>query len=135
MEVDSRELPLFSNRLPMSVMIEHCRALRHMLSAGLTVAQAMKHQAKSGPALLRPIAKRLAVQLEQGEDLNSALQEEAKYFPPLYLAIGAVAEETGTLPEALRELEDFFTLQQTLWKRFISQITWPLTQFVLATLI
>jgi len=126
---------VFSNRLPLKVLIEHCRALRHMLSAGLTAAQAWKHQAKSGPALLRPIAKRIASRMEAGEDFQAALADEAKYFPPLYLAIGAVAEETGTLPEALRELEDFFTLQQTLWKRFISQITWPVIQFVLATLV
>jgi type IV pilus assembly protein PilC len=116
-------------------MIEHCRSLRHMLSAGLTVAQAMKHQAKSGPTLLRPIAKRIAAQLGEGDDLQTALREEARFFPPLYLAIGAVAEETGTLPEALKELEDFFTLQNSLWKRFIAQITWPIVQFVLATLI
>jgi type II secretory pathway component PulF len=129
------EIPVFSNRLPLSALIEHCRALRHMLEAGLTMAQAMKHQAKTGPAAFRPVAKRLAESLEQGEDLQSALKEVSDRFPPLYLAIGSVAEETGTLPEALRELENFFTLQLSLWKKFISQITWPCVQFVLATIV
>jgi type II secretory pathway component PulF len=105
-----------------------------MLEAGLTMAQAMKHQAKSGPAAIRPVAKRLASHLEEGDDLQTALKEVADRFPPLYLAIGSVAEETGTLPEALRELEEFFTLQLSLWKKFIAQITWPCVQFVLATL-
>jgi type II secretory pathway component PulF len=106
-----------------------------MLEAGLTMAQAMKHQAKSGPAAIRPVAKRMAQQLEEGDDLQAALKEVADRFPPLYLAIGSVAEETGTLPEALRELEEFFTLQLSLWKKFIAQITWPCIQFVLATLV
>ncbi len=106
-----------------------------MLSAGLTLAQAMKHQAKSGPAAIRPVAQRMAQRMEQGEDLQAILKEEADYFPPLYRAIGSVAEETGTLPEALRELESFFTLQNSLWKKFLAQITWPCVQFVLATLV
>lgn len=106
-----------------------------MLDAGLTLPQAMKHQAKSGPAVVKPIAKRLTEKMAQGESLQDALEEEREYFPPLFMAIGTVAEETGTLPEALRELESFFTLQNTLWKKFISQITWPIIQFVLATLV
>lgn len=126
---------MFSNRLPLSALIEHCRGMRHMLEAGLTLPQAMKHQAKSGPAPLRPIAKRLAEKLASGESLHDALEEEKQFFPPLYLAIGEVAEETGTLPEALSELENFFTMQLSLWKKFIAQITWPCIQFVLATLV
>lgn len=126
---------VFSNRLPLASLIEHCRAMRHMLESGLTLAQAMKHQAKSGPAAVKPVAKRLADELEEGSDLQDALQGEKQYFPPLYLAIGSVAEETGNLPEALRELENFFTLQLSLWKKFIAQITWPCIQFVLATLV
>lgn len=126
---------MFSNRLPLPALIEHCRALRHMLDAGLTLPQAMKHQAKSGPAAIKPIARRLSDRMAEGDSLLDALEDERQYFPPLYFAIGSVAEETGTLPEALRELEQFFVLQNTLWKKFISQITWPVIQFVLATLV
>lgn len=106
-----------------------------MLQSGLTLSQAMRHQMKSGPAAIKPIAKRLTEKLEEGESLMDALEDEKEYFPPLYLSIGAVAEETGTLPEALKELENFFTMQLSLWKKFLAQITWPCIQFVLATLI
>lgn len=126
---------MFSSRVPLPALIEHCRALRHMLEAGLTLPQVMKHQAKSGPAAIKPIAKRMSDRMHEGDSFLEALEDEKQYFPPLYLAIGAVAEETGTLPEALRELEEFFTLQNSLWKKFIAQITWPVIQFVLATII
>lgn len=106
-----------------------------MLHAGLTLPQAMRHQMKSGPAVMRPVAKRLTERMEEGESLQDALESEKEFFPPLYLSIGAVAEETGTLPEALKELENFFSMQLSLWKKFIAQITWPCIQFVLATLI
>ncbi|HMO37285.1 MAG TPA: type II secretion system F family protein, partial [Gemmatales bacterium] len=126
---------MFSSRLPLPALIEHCRGMRHMLESGLTLAQVMKHQAKSGPAAIKPVARRLSESLAAGESFQDALEQEKQYFPPLYLAIGTVAEETGQLPEALRELEEFFTLQNTLWKRFLAQITWPVIQFILATLI
>lgn len=126
---------MFSNRLPLAALIEHCRGMRHMLEAGLTLAQAMKHQGKSGPAAIRPVAKRMTERLAHGDSLMDTLESEKEAFPPLYLAIGSVAEETGKLPEALEELENFFTLQLSLWKKFIAQITWPCIQFVLATLV
>jgi type II secretory pathway component PulF len=126
---------VFSQRFPLKAMIEHCRGVRHMLSAGLTLVQAMKHQAKSGPAVMRPTMAQVAARLEQGENLPSALREVEHRFPPLYLAIGAVAEETGALPEALRELEDFFAFQSSLWRKFLAQITFPCITFVFATII
>ncbi|MBL8822762.1 MAG: type II secretion system F family protein [Planctomycetia bacterium] len=126
---------MFSKQLPLAALIEHCRATRHMLETGLTLPQVMSHQAKSGPAAMKPVAKRLAASLKAGESLQDALEEEKEYFPPLYLSLGAVAEETGNLPEVLRELEHFFSMQLSLWKKFVAQITWPCIQFVLATLV
>ena len=126
---------MFSSRLPLSTLIEHCRSLRHMLEAGLTLDQAMKHQAKSGPSLLRPIAERMSARLARGEDFASALHPELKHFPPLYSTLTVVAENTGMFPEVLRDLEDFFTLQQRLWQQFRAMIAWPAFQFIAAVLV
>lgn len=126
---------MFSSQLPLAALTEHCRALRHQTEAGLSLARAMKQQGQKGPRPVRPIAARLAARLEQGDDLADALEDEARYYPPLFLAISRVAEQTGQLPEALRELEKYFELQQTLWRNFIRQITWPTIQLVLAILV
>jgi type IV pilus assembly protein PilC len=126
---------LFSKRLPLGALIELCRALRHQMEAGLTLAQAMKNQGKKGPLAVRPVAARMAVRLAKGEDFQTILPDEQAHFPPLFLALSAVAEETGKLPEVLRDLEEFFELQRTLWKQFLSRIAWPVFQFVAATLV
>jgi type II secretory pathway component PulF len=126
---------MFSSQLPLSALIEHCRALRHQTEAGLSLVRAMRQQGQKGPRPVRPVAARLAARLEQGDNLGDALESEARYYPPLFLAISRVAEETGQLPEALRELEKYFELQQTLWRNFIQQITWPVIQLILAILV
>lgn len=126
---------MFSSRLPNLALADHCRSLRYLIESGLTLPKAMKQQATKGPLSIRPVAKRLAAVLAEGEDLPTALQDVAHYFPPIFLSLIAVAEETGQLPIALEELEEYFRLQDRLWKNFISQITWPVIQFIGAVLV
>lgn len=123
---------MFSSQLPLGALVEFCRGVRYTLESGLTLDKAMKTQSKKGPRPIRPVAARMADKLEQGDSFQEALESEQKYFPPLFLSIGAVAEETGKLPEALHDLEEYFSFQQGLWKRFLAQIAWPLIQFFMA---
>jgi type II secretory pathway component PulF len=125
----------FSAQLPLSSLTELCRSLRHNLGAGLA-AQAVFRQLKaSGSAPLRPVAGRVHSALEAGDKLTSALKREGPAFPPLLLALAAVGEETGQLPEIFGELERYFLLQQQLRRRFRARSLPLFVQFFLAILI
>jgi type IV pilus assembly protein PilC len=117
------------------VLAEHCRGLRYYLEAGLTLVQAMKNQGTKGPPAVRSAATVMAKRLAHGDSFAEVLADQTHLFPPIYRTLANVAEETGKLPEALRELEKYFQLQQKLWRDFISQITWPVVQYVLAVLV
>lgn len=123
---------LFSKRLPLAQVIELCRALRHNLSAGITLRAVFKQQAERGPPPIRALADRVALRLQQGEALAVALEHEKELFPPLFLTLAHVGEETGSLPEVFAELEKYFSLQLKLRRQFISQSMLPAIQFVLA---
>src|SRR5690349_12912756 len=103
---------LFSSRLSLSSLIELCRVLRHYLASGLSLRDVFLQQAQKGPGALRPIAGRIAQELERGTSLEDALKPEAAAFPPLFLALAGVGEQTGMLPEVFGELEKYFTRQQ-----------------------
>ena len=122
-------MQLFS-QIPMTSLIEFCRILRHNLAAGLTLRHVFRQQAERGPYAVRPVAKRISEQLEQGESLESALKGERKKFPPIFLSLVSVGEESGNLPEVLAELENYFLLQQKLWRQFLSQIAWPVFELI-----
>ena len=123
---------LFSSRLSLSNLIELCRSLRHYLGAGLPIVDAFRQQANKGALAVRPVAGRITAALEKGDSLEDALQREERYFPPLFLALARVGEQTGMMAEIFAELEKFFLRQRTLWRQFVAQITWPVIQFVLA---
>jgi type IV pilus assembly protein PilC len=123
---------LLSSRLPLSDLIELCRSLRHYLGAGLPLVDAFRQQAKRGSSAVRPLAGRIVAALEHGDSLDDTLQREATHFPPLFLALTRVGEQTGMLAEVFAELEKYFVRQRKLWRSFYSQISWPAVQFVLA---
>jgi type IV pilus assembly protein PilC len=124
-------MQLFSE-IPLASLIEFCRVLRHNLAAGLTLRRVFRQQAERGPYAVRPVAERISEQLEQGESLEAALKAERHKFPPIFIALTAVGEESGNLPEVLTELEEYFLLQQRLRRQFISQIAWPVFELVAA---
>src|SRR5205823_439077 len=123
---------LFSARLPVASLIELCRALRHNLSAGLTLRDVFRQQARQGTGPVRPLAECMRRVIERGEDLETALMHESKAFPPLFLALASVGERSGNLPEVFAALEKYYIMQQRMWRQFISLSIWPAFQLIAA---
>jgi type II secretory pathway component PulF len=123
---------MFSSRIPLSNLIELCRVLRHSLGTGLTLRDVFRQQSERGAAAVRPVAQRIRHALEQGESLEAALKEERHRFPPLFLALASVGEESGQLPEIFGELEKYYLLQQKLRRQVISQSMLPVIQICFA---
>src|SRR5262245_39731753 len=124
-----------TSSLPLSALVELCHSLRHYLAAGLTLVDVFRQQAKRGPTAIRSVAESIAKDLEQGHDLERALKKHKTAFPPLFLALASVGEESGNMPETFAALEKYFRLQQQLRRQFWGQISWPLFQFVVGTLV
>ena len=120
---------LLSARLPLSSLIDLCRTLRHYLSSGLTLRDVFRQEAQRGRGALRSVAERISRCLEQGDGLDEALKQEQASFPPLFVALVSVGEQTGNLPEVCGELEQYFLLQKRLRGQFLSMIAWPVLQF------
>lgn len=120
--------------ISLNTLVILSRALRHNLSAGVSVLKVFRQQAERGPQELRPSAGRIAEQLQKGNSLTAALKRETGY-PPLFLALVNVGEETGHLEEIFAALEQYYTLQQQISRKFRSRLIMPLFQFVIAVLI
>jgi type IV pilus assembly protein PilC len=126
---------LLFRRLPLSSLVELCRVLRHNLSAGLTLLDVFRQQAKRGSATVRPLAGRITEALERGDTFGDALDAEKDVLPPLFIALGKLGETTGHLPEIFAELEKYFQLQWQLVRQFRSKSIMPVLQFVFAVLL
>jgi type IV pilus assembly protein PilC len=122
----------FFRQIPLQSLIEFCRVVRHNLAAGLTLRHVFRQQAERGPMAVRPMARSVSNQIEQGESLEVALKQERACFPPMFVSLVAVGEQSGNLPEVLTELEKYFALQLRLRRQFFQSIMWPALQFILA---
>ncbi len=123
---------LFSSKITLPNLIELSRVLRHNLSAGLTLRHVFRQQAERGPPAVRPVAARISAALEQGESLEAAMGPERRHFPPLFLSMAAVGEESGQLPEVFAEMEKYYSLQLKLRRQLISQSMLPVIQIFFA---
>ena len=101
-----------------------CRAIRHGHGAGLSLARVFQMQARSGPKPLREAADRIASKVEAGDTLEDALAAEAD-LPELFVALAAVGERSGRIPEVFGQLEEYYRLQAQMRREFRAQATWP----------
>jgi type II secretory pathway component PulF len=124
-----------SSKCPLPALVMWCRTLYHSLGAGLDPVRIFKQQAKSGPRQLRDVAEVVAAKLGAGESMEDAFEPYQNRFPPLFLELVAVGEQTGRLEDTFRELEEYYESTLTIQRNFRSQMAYPAIQFVLAVLI
>lgn len=124
-----------SSKCPLPALIMWCRTLHHSLGAGLSPVRIFKQQAKSGPRPLRDVAGDVAAKLGDGESLEDAFEPYRNRFPPLFLELVAVGEQTGRLEDTFRELELYYESTLSIQRNFRSQMAYPAIQFVAAILV
>ncbi len=123
---------LLSTAVPLADLVRFCRLARHGLAAGLSLVDVFRQQAERGAPSLRPTVAAVAERLDRGDALEDALRAEGEKLPPLFVTMAGVGEQTGHLPEAFGELERYYDLQLSLRRQFLTDIFWPVLQFVMA---
>lgn len=126
---------MFKRRIPLKVMSEWCRSLASCLQAGLPLRDALRITGKRGRPVIRSIVRTVDERLADGDEFDDALAACPVIFPPLFVAMVGVAQQTGHLPEVLRDLDAYFAFQVKLRRQFLGQVFWPVMQLVAAILI
>ena len=124
-----------SSKCPLADLVVWCRTLHHSLGAGLSPVRIFKQQAKSGPRSLRDVAADLTTKLEAGQSLEDAFEDYRDRFPPLFLELVAVGEQTGRLEDTFRELTDYYESNLSVQRNFRAQMMYPAIQFFIAILV
>jgi type IV pilus assembly protein PilC len=124
-----------SSKCPLPALVMWCRTLHHSLAAGLDPVRIFRSQAKSGPRALREVAEDVAAKLGKGDSLEDAFEPYRNRFPPLFIELVAVGEQTGRLEDTFRELELYYESSLTIQRNFRSSMAYPAIQFILAVLV
>lgn len=124
-----------SSKCPLPALVMWCRTMRLSVSAGLDIVKVFRQQAKSGPRALRPVAKDIAEKLAGGDSLEDAFGPYRDRFPPLFVELVIVGEQTGRLEDTFHELEAYYETTMRVQRDFRSQMAYPAIQFVAAILV
>lgn len=114
-------------RLTGGERIELCFVLAQLLRAGLPLAEAVAElEERHHPPAVRRVATPLRRRLEGGATLSAALAELPGAFDPLFVALVAVGEHTGTLPEVVERLHEELRWRADLAARTRRLLLYPL---------
>ena len=127
---------LASRRISVKRLAELCHRLSMSLGAGIDVRTAWAQEAKrASNSAARTAYELVAAGIRRGQTSAAALAEAGDFFPPLFIELAGVGEQTGHLPEVFAQLSDHYALQVKLRRDFISTISWPMAQLLLAVAI
>src|SRR5262245_35158938 len=123
---------LFAPRAATTPMAEFLRRLAISLEAGIDLRKALDSEARRSTPAMRPQVETMRDMVNQGSSLAAAMEETGNYFPQLTRELLSVGEQTGHLPETLRQLVEHYDQQLALRRIFLSTISWPLVQLGMA---
>jgi type IV pilus assembly protein PilC len=126
---------MFSQQISQQELAVLCRSLATPLQAGVDVIRTFRLTASKSQGKVRVLLEDVVAQLREGVSLTEAFRAHQPRVPELFCDLLHVAEQSGNIPEVLRELADHYENNVRLWRTFLSQITLPVIQLVVAILL
>lgn len=104
-----------------------CRQMYTLLKAGVPILQALRglRDTTQNPALAKVIGS-LIDGLDAGLDLTGAVKRHTDVFPPVFVSLISVGENTGSLPEAFLQLAEYFDREKDTRDRLKQAVRYPL---------
>lgn len=124
-----------SPRLSNKALAELCHRLAVETEAGIDIRRTWQREADSARGRIRPYFAGVRDALGRGESLALALAGTGTIFPPMFLELVHVGEETGTLGRVMRRLERHYRRHVQAQRVFLAAIAWPMIELALAILV
>lgn len=123
--------PQLSNK----ALAEVCHRLAIETDSGIDIRRTWQREADMARGRFRPHFANVRDAVARGDSLSMALARTGTVFPPLFLEMTHVGEQTGTLGRVLRRLEAHYRRQVQVQRLFIGAITWPMIELASAIVI
>jgi type II secretory pathway component PulF len=124
---------IFSARIGQLDLANLCRRLATALESGVDARRVFAREATGGASgRMRHELEQVSRAVAQGESLNDALALTGDYFPPLFLEMVLVGEQTGHTAEVFKHLAEHYENQVKLRRTFLASVTMPMIQLTAA---
>jgi type IV pilus assembly protein PilC len=123
---------LFAPRPATKTLTEFLRRLAISLGAGIDIRKALADEVLRSSLEMRRRVETMRDLVNTGSSLTASMQATGNYFPELVRELISVGEQTGHLPEVLKQLVEHYQEQLTLRRMFWSTISWSLMELAVA---
>jgi len=127
------KIPFLSDRVRTRDLVVFTRQLATLIDAGLPLLRSLGVLEKQQKGGLRNIIAKVRQDVEQGASFSEALGKHPRVFTKLFVSMIKAGEMGGALETVLNRLADFAEKQQTLRRRIISAMIYPVLVTLFAT--
>lgn len=125
----------FSPQIGGKRLADLCHRLAVSLAAGVDVRKSWQRETDRAPSSYRGQFAGVQQAIDRGEPLAASLATTGKLFPPLFLEMIGVGEQTGQTAEVLHKLSHHYQVRHNLQRTFLGLLAWPLIQLLVAVVI
>ncbi|MEZ6135341.1 MAG: type II secretion system F family protein [Pirellulaceae bacterium] len=111
---------------------QFCRRMSIGLRAGVDILRVLENETKSGNPKHRQTMVDVGERIRGGSSLAKAMLENKHYFPPLLIQMVHASELGGRMDGTLAYMADYYESLKQTRTQFVSRISWPLIQLVMA---
>lgn len=113
-------------RVKMKDKIVFAGNLSAMINAGLPLSRALEvMERQTSNKKFKVVIHDLRDRIDRGETLSHALSSHARIFPEVFVAMVATAEESGKLPEALKNVSEQLSKSYDLRRKIKGAMVYP----------
>lgn len=116
-------------------LAELCHRLAVETDAGIDIRRTCQREADMAGGRTKQKFANISDAVNRGDSLASAFARTGSLFPPLFLEMTHVGEQTGTLGRVMHRLEAHYRRQVQAQRLFLGAIAWPLFELAAAVLI
>lgn len=125
------KIPIFSNIMKMSVLVDLTRTLSILIGAGVSILEGLNIVIETTDnAVYQEAFKSIYRQVEKGTSVGQAMANE-NIFPPILIQMTTVGEQTGHLDETLMRISNYFELESELAVKTMTTLIEPTILVVL----
>ena len=126
---------LISHRMSSKELSDLAHRVATSLSAGVDLRRTWQRETDSARGFRKDEFSKVQKAVDRGDDWAEALARTDKIFPPLFLEMVKVGEQTGQTAEVLTRLSNHYRMRYDMGRNFATLLAWPLLQLGLAVLV
>lgn len=118
--------------MKLKALASFCRRMGVGLHAGVDILRLLESEQRMGDARHKVAMQQLNDSIRAGNSLAKGMLDQKKYFPPLLIQMVHASELGGRMEGMFAYMATYYEQLKASRTTFISQITWPLIQLVMA---